>query len=128
MCGTLLCDPGLAGEHEPPLRACRPPEPSAVCAAQELEEGIAALSADLKRARKDLEASRADNLALVERLKYVQGYQSAAGKARKGGVHAEKISFLAITSFVIIILEVCPGKSRCRNRLDSVSSQSYAAT
>ena len=55
------------------------------CAAQELEEGIAALSADLKRARKDLEASRADNLALVERLKYVQGYQSAGGgKARKG--------------------------------------------
>ncbi len=60
---------------------------SAVCGAQELEEGIAALSADLKRARKDLEASRADNLALVERLKYVQGYQSAAGKARKGGFH-----------------------------------------
>lgn len=52
-----------------------------------MEEGIAALSADLKRARKDLEASRADNLALVERLKYVQGYQSAAGKARKGGFH-----------------------------------------
>ena len=52
--------------------------------AQELEEGIATLSADLKRARKDLEASRADNLALVERLKYVQGYQAAAGKSRKG--------------------------------------------
>ena len=57
---------------------------SADRAAQELEEGIATLSADLKRARKDLEASRADSLALVERLKYVQGYQSAAGKARKG--------------------------------------------
>ena len=42
------------------------------------------MSADLKRARKGLEASRADNLALVERLKYVQGYQAAAGRARKG--------------------------------------------
>jgi hypothetical protein len=49
-----------------------------------LEEGIATVSADLKRARKDLEASRADNLALVERLKYVQGYQAAAGRGRKG--------------------------------------------
>ena len=51
--------------------------------AQELEEGIAQISAELARSRKGLEASRADNFALVERLKFVQGYQ-AQGKSRKG--------------------------------------------
>ena len=51
--------------------------------AQELEEGIAQISANLALARKALEASRADNLALVERLKFVQGYQDT-GKSRKG--------------------------------------------
>ena len=51
--------------------------------AQELEEGIAQISAELARSRKGLEASRADNLALVERLKFVQGYQ-AQGKSFKG--------------------------------------------
>ena len=83
------------------------------CAAQELEEGIAALSADLKRARKDLEASRADNLALVERLKYVQGYQSAAGKARKGGFYISITSFLAITSFFTVASNCCMSRGRC---------------
>lgn len=51
--------------------------------AQELEEGIAKLSQDLARSRKELEAGRADNLALLERLKFVQGYQET-GKSRKG--------------------------------------------
>ena len=41
------------------------------------------VSAHVSRLRNDLEASRADNIALVERLKYVQGYQSA-GRSRKG--------------------------------------------
>lgn len=54
--------------------------------AQELEEGIAQISTDLARVRKTLEASRADNLALVERLKFVQGYQDT-GKSRKGVSH-----------------------------------------
>ena len=42
------------------------------------------VSVHISRLRNDLEASRADNIALVERLKYVQGYQ-AAGRSRKGG-------------------------------------------
>lgn len=41
------------------------------------------VSVQVSRLRNDLEASRADNIALVERLKYVQGYQSA-GRSRKG--------------------------------------------
>ena len=41
------------------------------------------VTVQMSRARNDLEASRADNIALVERLKYVQGYQSA-GRSRKG--------------------------------------------
>ena len=41
------------------------------------------VSVQMSRVRNDLEASRADNIALVERLKYVQGYQSA-GRNRKG--------------------------------------------
>lgn len=49
---------------------------------QELEEGIAKAGAEATRVRKELEAARADNVALVERLRYVQGYQ---GARRKGG-------------------------------------------
>ena len=41
------------------------------------------VSVHVSRLRNDLEASRADNIALMERLKYVQGYQSA-GRSRKG--------------------------------------------
>ena len=41
------------------------------------------VSVHVSRLRNDLEASRADNIALVERLKYVQGYQ-ATGRSRKG--------------------------------------------
>eukprot|EP00891_Asterochloris_glomerata_P006970 jgi/Astpho2/6970/Aster-01827 len=50
--------------------------------AQQLEEQAAQVSVQVSRLRNDLEASRADNIALVERLKYVQGYQSA-GRSRK---------------------------------------------
>ena len=34
------------------------------------------LQMDLRGARRDLDTAKADNIALVERLKYVQGYKS----------------------------------------------------
>jgi hypothetical protein len=43
--------------------------------------GTAALGQQLTKARAQLDAARADNVALVERLKYVQGF---AGSRRPG--------------------------------------------
>jgi homeobox protein cut-like len=48
----------------------------------ELEGGAAAAAAALTRARTEVEAARADNVSLVERMRYVQGY--AAGGAGVG--------------------------------------------
>ena len=45
----------------------------------ELETAVAGLNAQLTKARGEAEAARADNVALVERLKYVQGYSGGAG-------------------------------------------------
>ena len=39
---------------------------------------------ELKAVRRDLEGARADNVALVERLRYVQGYQ-ARSRTCNGG-------------------------------------------
>lgn len=50
---------------------------------------------EAKQARMQLEAAKSDNVALVERLKYVQGYQ-AHGR-RKGNCLASPVSF---SSFV----------------------------
>ncbi|PSC73915.1 Transcription factor CCAAT displacement CDP1 [Micractinium conductrix] len=47
--------------------------------ALEVEAHLATLGQELKRVRADAEAMRADNLALVERLKFVQGYQGGGG-------------------------------------------------
>ena len=47
----------------------------------ETAAGAAALGQQLTQARAQLEATRADNVALVERLKYVQGY---AGRKKRG--------------------------------------------
>eukprot|EP00884_Botryococcus_braunii_P002856 jgi/Botrbrau1/12571/Bobra.0169s0105.1 len=53
----------------------------------QLEELLAKASADMAAVRSDLEAARSDNIALVERLKYVQTYQqqgsNSSGAARR---------------------------------------------
>ncbi|KAK9803913.1 hypothetical protein WJX72_004650 [[Myrmecia] bisecta] len=57
--------------------------------AQELEEELAQARAESSGLRQDLEASRADNVALVERLRYVQGYQ--AQTRRKGDMEKGEV-------------------------------------
>jgi homeobox protein cut-like len=60
---------------------------------QELELQLAATRGELQTAQHDLAAARADNVALVERLRYVGGYRQQAAAARsnvagKGDVEA----------------------------------------
>eukprot|EP00887_Chlorella_sp_A99_P007147 scaffold2.g7147.t1 len=50
---------------------------------RELEESVAMLTQDLSRVRGEAAAVRADNLALVERLKFVQGYAGSSGSLRR---------------------------------------------
>ncbi|KAL4853646.1 hypothetical protein ACK3TF_005368 [Chlorella vulgaris] len=57
--------------------------------AQELEAHLAALGQELKKVRADSEAMRADNLALAERLKFVQGYQSGSGSGVRRNAAAQ---------------------------------------
>jgi homeobox protein cut-like len=54
---------------------------------KELEEQLSAARGAAEAARRQLEAARADNVALVERLRYVGGYrqQAAARKVRAHG-------------------------------------------
>jgi len=51
---------------------------------RELETQMETATQALEKARKDMEASRADNIALVERLRYVQGYARAGGDVEAG--------------------------------------------
>ncbi|KAI3427262.1 hypothetical protein D9Q98_007195 [Chlorella vulgaris] len=57
--------------------------------AQELEAHLAAVGQELKKVRADSEAMRADNLALAERLKFVQGYQSGSGSGVRRNAAAQ---------------------------------------
>lgn len=57
---------------------------------QELEVQLSSMKSELQHALHDLSAARADNVALVERLRYVGGYRQQAAAARsnaagKGG-------------------------------------------
>lgn len=51
---------------------------------QELEAQSAAAQHAVVKAKQDLEAARADNVALVERLRYVQGYAKGGGDLEAG--------------------------------------------
>ena len=48
----------------------------------ELESAAALTSQTLSKAKQDAAAARADNVALVEQLRYVQGYAAAGGKQK----------------------------------------------
>jgi homeobox protein cut-like len=54
---------------------------------QELELELAGTRGELQTAQHELSAARADNVALVERLRYVGGYrqQAAAARSNVGG-------------------------------------------
>jgi homeobox protein cut-like len=54
---------------------------------QELELQLAGTRRELQTAQHELSAARADNVALVERLRYVGGYrqQAAAARSNVGG-------------------------------------------
>ena len=55
---------------------------------RQLEEQLASAHQDHLQLKRDLDTARADNVALVERLRFVQGYQSQqrrrAGTANSG--------------------------------------------
>lgn len=60
---------------------------------------------EVKSARRELEGARADNVALVERLRYVQGYQ-ASSRARNGAVPSPAaLSRLAVTPLVCALAD-----------------------
>ncbi|GAB4818452.1 hypothetical protein N2152v2_005498 [Parachlorella kessleri] len=50
---------------------------------RELEDSLVAVQQELARVRTDAEAARADNIALVERLRFVQGYAGSEGAAAR---------------------------------------------
>ena len=60
----------------------------------ELESEISSIRMDLNQARESAKAAREDNIALVERLKYVEGYMSRGVKSatdiEKGGDSVER--------------------------------------
>ncbi|KAK9858886.1 hypothetical protein WJX84_001830 [Apatococcus fuscideae] len=87
----LLADGGDGGEHT---------MLSALCSqrdrfrerVQQVEEQLASAHQDHMQLKRDLDSARADNVALVERLRFVQGYQSQqrrrAGDVERGEVES----------------------------------------
>jgi homeobox protein cut-like len=55
---------------------------------QELEEGLAAAKQEVTQVKAQLEAAKADNIALIERLRYVGGYRQQSA-ARAGAEEGE---------------------------------------